>query len=646
MGFLMSKNVAYRPDIDVLRALAVLMVVFYHLGFSFISGGFIGVDIFFVISGFLITSIIKKSLDNKAFSFLEFYENRIRRIFPALIGLCIITMIAFYLIYADPVELRPLQRSLKRALLTVSNFFFYENTGYFDQDAETMPLLHTWSLGVEMQFYFFFPFIIYFIHKKFPEKVMQSVIVLAITSFIFSAGYVFVNQSFTFYMLPTRAWELLLGSLLSLSKYSPKTQNGKRNFILIGFFCIMFPALTYGTVFHWPFPGAAALLPCLGSVLFISGGKDYSTPSFLLKCIRAKSLYFIGLISYSLYLWHWPLIVFYKSYDLKRELTNVDAISLFLLSIIFAILSWKFIERPFRTISFFKNRKVLYISLIIGISLPLLGASHFRNPSIAIHPLVENVRHSVDFSRSKEELGSQKKIDILFLGDSHLLHWAKSLERLAQEHQATFYAAESTLKNTTLQNLDATIWEDIESFISKKSIQTAVLSFRWFYRLTGKNTWEKAGNYDLVYDNGFQKYSKIEGLYYGLKDTLEVLQKAQIKKVYVTLPLPEPHKNVLFAYGKLLYRGLTVEEISEYTDEKVEEYQERVEPILDIFSKLQKEFPFLHIIDSNTLLLDAKKQAYKTVHNGTLLYYDDDHLSIKGAEFLEKSWIPIFENIQ
>lgn len=201
----MSENKKYRPDIDTLRALAILAVIFFHFEFNIASGGFIGVDIFFVISGFLITNIIKNNLENNTFSFLKFYGNRLRRILPVLIFISLCVMLAFAFVYLGEGEMRSLQRSIKRLMLTIPNFYFYSNTGYFDPSANTMPMLHTWSLGVEEQFYFLFPLFMWGCYKYAVKNILFYIIILTFISFVSSCILVFYFQKFTFYMLPTRA---------------------------------------------------------------------------------------------------------------------------------------------------------------------------------------------------------------------------------------------------------------------------------------------------------------------------------------------------------------------------------------------------------------------------------------------------------
>ena len=303
----------YRSDIDVLRAIAVLAVIFYHAHIPFFSGGYVGVSIFFVISGYLITGIIKRKLENNTFSFLEFYENRVRRIFPALFVMVFTLVLFEWFTSVNVLERRELYGSAKRVLLTIPNIYFYLNTNYFDPEAETMPLLHTWSLGVEEQFYFIFPlllFIAYIYLFKFNKKKTISLLsVLFVCSFLFSAVYVLYNQKFTFYMLPTRAWELLCGGILAYTNWTPQSQKNKIACFLAGLAFMFYAVFSYTDNIY---PGFYALFPCLGAVLYIAGGTNLQS-RFADLLTKNKILVFIGVISYSLYLWHWPILVYYQN---------------------------------------------------------------------------------------------------------------------------------------------------------------------------------------------------------------------------------------------------------------------------------------------------------------------------------------------
>ena len=342
-----AAHARYRPDIDGLRAVAILPVLFYHLGIGLTPGGFVGVDVFFVISGYLITSLISAEMHQGTYSITSFYVRRARRIFPALFFMCAVTAL-FVLLFCLPSDAKRFSGALAAATLFGSNIYFYLTADYFAAAAETQPLLHTWSLAVEEQFYIFFPLILLLMRRHFGRRERLIVAALALISLGISIWLVRTDKSAAFYLLHARAWELLLGSLLALGAFP-----AIRSRLLAGALGLAGLALIAGSVLLYredmPFPGLAALAPCVGAALLIHTGKDVS-----LLTVRALSLSpvrFIGLISYSLYLWHWPVAVISRYVaiwygwdpDFKAHKLAVLA-----LSFAAAILSWHFVERPFR----------------------------------------------------------------------------------------------------------------------------------------------------------------------------------------------------------------------------------------------------------------------------------------------------------
>ena len=336
----------YRADIDGLRAVAVLLVVACHIGIYKFRGGFVGVDVFFVISGYLISSVIFADINASRFSLFSFYERRVRRIVPALLAMLFGTSILAY-IYLLPVETEDFAKSLFSAVFSQSNFYFWSQSGYFDSPAALKPLLHTWSLAVEEQFYIFFPLFLLLIQRFFKSRLRSSIIAIAAISFVASAIGAYRYPNATFYLAPTRAWELLTGTLLSLHIF-PKVDGAiRRNAAtLVGAALILFSGMSFSSA--TPFPGIAALAPCIGTALIIAGGETGA--SFIGRALSLKPVVFVGLISYSLYLWHWPIIVFQRiATILVTGVSDRNAgLIAFAVSFVVAILSWKFVELPFR----------------------------------------------------------------------------------------------------------------------------------------------------------------------------------------------------------------------------------------------------------------------------------------------------------
>jgi len=382
----------YRPDIDGLRAVAVLSVLAFHLGWGRMAGGFVGVDVFFVISGYLISAIVFSEVATTSFSILTFYERRIRRIFPALFGMLIVFSVvaSFYLL---PTEFVDFAKSLLAAATSSSNFYFWKHSGYFDSPTSS-PLLHTWSLAVEEQFYILFPIFLVVVRRFFPGRLRIGVVVLFFASLVTSAVIVPIDSVTAFYMPYTRAWELLLGTMLSLGMFPRLHSLFMRNVAtLAGIGLILFSITIYNT--HSPFPGLAALPPCIGSVLIIGAGEFGS--SLVGSVLSWRPFVFIGLISYSLYLWHWPVIILHElglSFNLQslfsaryaNQLAAVrfDMYMEIVVSFALATLSWRFVERPFRSRPLRIGRRPLFafsgaaMAAVIAYSGAVINAGGFK----------------------------------------------------------------------------------------------------------------------------------------------------------------------------------------------------------------------------------------------------------------------------
>jgi peptidoglycan/LPS O-acetylase OafA/YrhL len=355
----------YRPDIDGLRAVAVLSVVLYHLGLP-LHGGYVGVDIFFTISGFLIGTIILRETAERRFTFTAFYERRIRRIFPALFVMLLVSFVLAWK-FLLPLEFSDFAKSLAGATFSVSNVYFWLQAGYFDAAATSKPLLHTWSLAVEEQFYLFFPILVVFLRRYLPRRVELAIYLLAATSFVISVYGAFRYPTTTFYWAHTRAWELLLGTILTFARF-PKIHRPILRHLagVVGLLLIVAALLLCTT--STPFPGLAALPPCLGAALIIAAGR--SGPNVVGRVLAWKPVVFIGLISYSLYLWHWTVIVYYQAgLTLIRGLSRHEAQALqFGLSVVLAILSWRFVEVPFRSGVLRVQRRLLFQGAMAAIA--------------------------------------------------------------------------------------------------------------------------------------------------------------------------------------------------------------------------------------------------------------------------------------
>ena len=336
-------HLRYRPDIDGLRAVAVLPVVFYHSALGF-PGGFVGVDVFFVISGYLITKIIYDLVAVRGFSFVDFYDRRVRRLFPALFVMLLAVAMwsGFQLIWTD---LRSFGASLVAATTYLSNVFFYADTGYFVEAARTKPLLHTWSLAVEEQFYIVVPFLLFALVRFVPSRFHVWLIAgLSILSFALCVWFTRTNTNAAFYLLPMRAWELGLGGGLAIAAPAVFRRRWLSELLsFAGLAAILFAVFGFSTA--TPFPGWHAAIPTLGTAAILStGGRSGALVERLLS---TKAFTFVGQISYSLYLWHWPVIVAF-TYARITPASWTASGSAVAISFVLAVLSWRYVESPFR----------------------------------------------------------------------------------------------------------------------------------------------------------------------------------------------------------------------------------------------------------------------------------------------------------
>lgn len=335
----------YRPDIDGLRAVAVMLVLAFHIGAFSAYGGFVGVDVFFVISGFLISSVILRDIEESRFSLIAFYERRIRRIIPALVVMLFVTAI-LCCYYQLPSQLENSAKSLLAATFSVSNIYFLLTTNYFSNN-DAKPFLPTWSLAVEEQFYIFFPLFLLLIRRFFPGKFKAAIVSVAAASFVLSIFSVYAFPTAAFYLPITRAWELLLGTMLAMNLFPRIESSVWRNlFAATGLAGIVFCGFVYSA--RVPFPGVAALAPCLGAALIIAAGETGG--SLVGRLLSLKPVVFIGLISYSLYLWHVPIILFQhmSMLQIPNASNHVLKGTTLVVAMVVATLSWRFVETPFR----------------------------------------------------------------------------------------------------------------------------------------------------------------------------------------------------------------------------------------------------------------------------------------------------------
>jgi peptidoglycan/LPS O-acetylase OafA/YrhL len=347
--------VNYRPDIDGLRGIAIASVLLFHAGVPGLANGFVGVDIFFVISGFLITSIILRECEAGTFDFEHFYQRRIRRIFPALF-VVLASCIAPAYVLLPPSELRVFAASLLSAIFFGSNFYFWSKTGYFDSPADTHPLLHTWSLAIEEQFYLIFPILLVIAARRLRDELGLVLVGLAGVSLAVGVVLSVKNPDAAFYFSPARIWELLIGSIIALRWLpGPQFERTRDSLAFLGLALVVVSITLPPTGIF----GLTSLFACLGAALIIHAG--ISGPTLVAATLSSPIPVVTGKLSYSLYLWHWPIIVFAKIY-LARALTGVEIAGLIVATVAISAASYRFIEQPYRRPNGVFAKRGLYAS--------------------------------------------------------------------------------------------------------------------------------------------------------------------------------------------------------------------------------------------------------------------------------------------
>lgn len=404
----------YRPEVDGLRALAVLPVILYHAKIPYFQGGFVGVDVFFVISGYLITRIILSEIFTSSFSLVNFYERRARRILPALF--CVLTLsTALAWILLPPIELKDFGQSLFSVSFFISNFFFWIEGGYFDLGTDFKPLIHTWSLSVEEQFYILFPLFVIFVYGLNKGAIFPLMFIFLFISLYLA--HIFSDLSQTadvrqaaFFLLPTRAWELMLGGVLFITnqKNSIDSNTNIYNFLsFIGLVLICYSILFFNE--STPFPSLYSLVPTIGAALILLFGLRGTITN---KILTLNPIVFIGLVSYSAYLIHQPLLSFSRYYFLD-DLTLINIIFVLLFTFLLSYLSWNYIEQPFRDKNKISRKNIFIFSLSGCLVFGVLGLSIHINEGFK-HRYTDEEVHLLGFhSYEKREALYKKRICFL-----------------------------------------------------------------------------------------------------------------------------------------------------------------------------------------------------------------------------------------
>ncbi|KTD04621.1 acyltransferase family protein [Fluoribacter gormanii] len=627
----------YRADIDGLRAIAVLAIILFHLNANWLPGGFVGVDIFFVISGFLITRIIVQKLNDNSFSMRQFFWRRVQRILPATLCMIAMVMLVAYFIML-PQDLSRLSKTAITAVFSVTNiyYWYFLDTNYFADSSLLFPLLHLWSLGVEEQFYLIWPVLLMVAYKGLKPKYIKSILaVLALLSLCLSIEITPSHPLFAYYMLPTRAFELIIGGLaFLLAEYFNIRDNVRfiNGIALLGFFLII--AAMFLLNENMAFPGWLVCIPTLGAAtLLIANGISSNIISRLLSY---KLLVSIGLISFSLYLWHWPILSFYRY--VYVEFSSLDMVLCMVLILTTSMCSYFFVEERFRYSNGRTVTKLVQIACMFLVNLmPALWFIHqggFLNKDagrdylIAMRQVLAQQAPSstapytcqVDkykkllFSEQRCILGdATKQSKILMWGDSHSAHYVGFMKELAEHWGISITNFSHSQCLPFFTEVDKYLRHDVKDSCRIFNKHIAKLINDFDILIIAAN-WEMYGN----------RHKALEA---DLENFVRKLLDAR-KKVILTLDVPHfPKYDKVCKFKKLKVPSLDCNSQSEYEWNGETKWNRMVQAI-------SRRYSNVYVLSINDLI--CRNQRCSAYLHGKALYFDKEHLSLYGSHTLGK----------
>lgn len=635
----------YRPEIDGLRAIAVIPVILFHAGFTLFGGGFVGVDIFFVISGYLISAILMEELKDDKFSILKFYERRARRILPALFFV-MITCLPFAYMWMSPQQLKDFSESLIAVVFSASNIFFWLENDYFGEAAELKPMLHTWSLAVEEQFYLLFPILLMAFWKIGRSRLLLAIIILSIMSLALSEWGTKNAPSATFYLAPMRAWELLAGAICA---FLTNDENKRSSNVLsiTGMLLVLVSIFAYDE--KTAFPGINALIPVIGTALVIVyASKD----TWIGKALSWQGFVGIGLISYSAYLWHQPLFAFARLRSLTEPTQEVMAF-LAILSLLLAWGTWHWVENAFRKGK--KNilstqKKVFSLSAAMGILFVSIGIAgyagdgfKFRSINGTTFELLDK-RLSINSGLSDEcssitydsvECRTSNTPNTLLWGDSYAMHLAKGImasDNNIRLQQLTLSACAPILGVAHIGGTRTKGWaeecikfnDDVLEWIKDEgTIELVILSSAFGGVVGNTNT--------LLTKNGVQNNNvKNELVLQHLRTTVRAIEQTGAKVIIVS---PTPRSG--WDNGQCAMRSAMFNKDPSLCDFV---YNANVKS-LDLLKSIQEETAiyWLHEDICHDGICDS-------IHDGVFIFRDTGHLSEEGSKYLGRhnNWMEEF----
>lgn len=613
----------YRKEIDGLRAIAVLPVILFHAGFSIFSGGYVGVDVFFVISGYLITTILLNEFEEERFSLARFYERRARRILPALF-IVMLACLPFAYMWMLPAQLKDFAQSLVAVVTFSSNILFWREDGYFAAAAELKPLLHTWSLAVEEQYYLLFPMFLMLAWQIGRKRVFWTVVIMAAVSLLMSEWGWRNNPSANFYLAQTRAWELLAGSICAFLTVG---RSDKSNNVLsaIGLAAIVVSIFVFDD--NTPFPSVYALVPVVGTALIILYGRQ---GTWVANLLSMRVFVGIGLISYSAYLWHQPLFAFARIRSLT-EPSDILMAGLAVAALMLAWATWRWVEQPFRKRSdpeLVTRRSVFVASGAVGAVFVVLGLlGNFGNGfewrlneiqrelySTAVSSPMRGRCHyyrksSFEAQNSCEYFG--ENADVAVYGNSHGVDLAYGVAKELQKTQRS-------LLHFTISGCAASFRRDAEEYCSvffddrlrylleNQRVRNVILAFR------AENTGA---------DSARSMVALANHLFENGKNVVLILQA----------PTLERHIN---SYLKQAF-------FSEKGDISARSAAEWRQINSHVYTALQDLNPAVKVFDLAEYFCDTDECF--AVLEGQAMYFDDDHMSVVGAQIVASEIVKLLD---
>lgn len=641
----------FRKDINGLRAFAVIAVVLFHFNSSWMPGGFAGVDVFFVISGFLMTGIIFRGIESDNFSILDFYIARANRIIPALALLCFVLMV-FGWFYLAPTEYRMLGKHVASSVSFLSNFIYWSEADYFDTASHGKWLLHTWSLSVEWQFYIVYPLLLIALRKLLSTKTLKLLIVIGtIIGFVFSAFATYKWPSASYYLFPMRAWEMMIGGIAYLYPFNLK-ENKKKVAEYLGL------ALIIGSYFlvsaDNPWPGYLAFFPVFGSFLVIQAQRN---ESFMTSNIVFQKL---GSWSYSIYLWHWPFVVVIYTFDLSNKFIYVGL----LLSVFLGFLSYKYVERikfqkSFPSLLSYFKFKPMYIAVFTGLLGTFLYISNdkFNNYRLSEKQLVvvdqqkRNPRES-ECSDTTNSISNactygDGPVKAIVIGDSHANAQMVAIGERASQFEASilslgkdgcatvkglyrvdenglnpntkcsdFYTKSIDLINTVHKGKPVIVINRVSTYLHGKNENSAITPPEFFV----DSIFQKR---DADYFNNISNHM-----------VATICEISETNPVYLMSPTPE----LKYDAPLKMFRSLSMSNETQTVRVSYSEHLKRQYQAISMQNKAVKECGAV-ILDPTPYLCDSE-YCYGDI-DGTPLYFDSNHLSSYGA----KTIAPIYDEV-